>query len=97
MFPMKSKGARYMKRTQVKFACRCILISALASACSSDQSLQTGQRLFNENCKVCHLQGVNGAPILGNKKKWAKRALLDDATLIEPCHGWLRLDAGERR
>ena len=32
-----------------------------------------GERVFNQTCKVCHAQGINGAPIVGNKKMWAGR------------------------
>jgi cytochrome c5 len=35
---------------------------------------QVGEVLYTKNCKVCHAQGINGAPILGNKKMWAPRA-----------------------
>ncbi|SMF20104.1 Cytochrome c5 [Alteromonadaceae bacterium Bs31] len=32
-----------------------------------------GEVLFTKNCKVCHAQGLNGAPIVGNKAMWAGR------------------------
>jgi cytochrome c5 len=32
---------------------------------------------------VCHSQGINGAPILGNKKNWAPRAPQGIDVLIE--------------
>lgn len=32
-----------------------------------------GELLVKANCKVCHAQGINGAPIIGNKKMWADR------------------------
>ncbi len=32
-----------------------------------------GFLIVKENCKVCHAQGINGAPIIGNKKMWAPR------------------------
>ncbi len=32
-----------------------------------------GELIVKENCKVCHAQGINGAPILGNKKMWSSR------------------------
>ncbi len=59
------------------------LLSALALAsllalvgCSSEEQkiLEQGQAIYNSTCKVCHAQGINGAPILGNKKMWSKRA-----------------------
>ena len=33
-----------------------------------------GQQIYQANCKVCHAQGISGAPILGNQKMWAGRA-----------------------
>jgi len=32
-----------------------------------------GELIVNKNCKVCHAQGINGAPIIGNKKMWGPR------------------------
>jgi cytochrome c5 len=48
----------------------------LASACSSekDKRLTLGQGIYTQNCKVCHSQGINGAPVYGNKNNWSKRA-----------------------
>jgi cytochrome c5 len=60
-----------------------ILIGLAAGACSSDKNLKLGQQVFNENCKVCHLQGVNGAPVLGNRKMWTKRAAQGEKILTE--------------
>ena len=39
------------------------------------QSVATseGENLVSKNCFVCHGQGINGAPIVGNKKMWSKR------------------------
>ncbi len=37
------------------------------------ESLVVGKALYIENCKVCHAQGINGAPIVGNKKMWLPR------------------------
>ncbi len=44
--------------------------------CSSekDRQLKVGEGIFKANCKVCHAQGINGAPVIGNKYNWAKRA-----------------------
>ena len=52
------------------------------SACSdSDKSgndkktaqLLAGEQLAKKNCKACHGQGINGAPIIGNIKMWGPR------------------------
>lgn len=32
-----------------------------------------GKDIYEKNCKVCHAQGLNGAPILGNRAMWDKR------------------------
>ncbi|BFM14202.1 hypothetical protein R50073_03850 [Maricurvus nonylphenolicus] len=56
----------------------------LLSACSDQgqnkevqstmsDALVQGETLYKQNCKVCHAQGINGAPILGNKKMWGPR------------------------
>ena len=45
-------------------------------ACSgSDQQAQllAGEEIVKKNCKVCHASGINGAPIIGNKKQWQPR------------------------
>ena len=43
------------------------------SACENNDELKQGEQLVVANCKVCHAQGINGAPIIGNKKMWGKR------------------------
>ncbi len=42
-----------------------------------------GQEIYMANCKVCHAQGVNGAPMLGNKKMWSKRLPQDVEILVK--------------
>ncbi len=37
------------------------------------EALVEGEALYKANCKVCHAQGINGAPIVGNKKMWSPR------------------------
>lgn len=33
-----------------------------------------GFNIVKKNCRVCHAQGINGAPIIGNTKMWKGRA-----------------------
>lgn len=42
-----------------------------------------GELVFQGTCRVCHAQGINGAPIYGNKKMWGKRLPQGIPTLIE--------------
>ena len=58
------------------------------SACSesdkqSQGTVSQGQLLWQENCAVCHQQGLGGAPMIGNKKQWGKRVTQGLPTLIE--------------
>lgn len=41
------------------------------------------QSLYKQNCKVCHAQGINGAPILGNKKMWGPRLEKGEDALVQ--------------
>ena len=45
------------------------------TACASeeDKLVAAGEAVYTANCKVCHAQGINGAPVLGNKNNWAPR------------------------
>lgn len=62
-----------------------LMITFLFSACKSEQDKkrELGQQVVNDNCKICHAQGINGAPIIGNKKMWSKRLTQNDETLIQ--------------
>lgn len=42
-----------------------------------------GEQIFTKNCKVCHAQGINGAPILGNQSMWAERKTQGLDTLVQ--------------
>ena len=42
-----------------------------------------GELVFLGTCRACHAQGINGAPIYGNKKMWGKRLPQGIPTLIE--------------
>jgi cytochrome c5 len=63
----------------------------LIASCSADHQLKVSdaEALYSKNCKVCHAQGINGAPILGNSKMWAPRVTQDRDTLYEHAiHGF---------
>ena len=51
---------------------------AVASAKNSEAA-----QLYTKNCKVCHAQGINGAPIFGNAKMWGPRIEKGIPTLTE--------------
>lgn len=49
-------------------------ISSIFYGCSQqDPDIALGETIFDASCKVCHMQAINGAPILGNQKMWASR------------------------
>lgn len=62
-----------------------VMSIVMLSACSEPEPPKpsAGELVFNKTCKVCHAQGLNGAPILGNKKMWAKRAQQEVGVLVE--------------
>ncbi len=65
---------------------RALLIASLVMlvACSGEPPEPTlGEQVFNGTCKVCHAQGINGAPILGNKKMWSSRLGQGKETLVK--------------
>lgn len=42
-----------------------------------------GELVYTKNCKVCHAQGINGAPMLGNKAMWQPRLEKGIETLVQ--------------
>lgn len=63
-----------------------LVLSALflLTGCDSDSGLSaSGKQLYDANCKVCHAQGLNGAPILGNRKMWRGRLTQGPDLLIQ--------------
>ena len=50
------------------------LVFAL-SACGESEPPppSPGEQIVKATCKACHASGLNGAPIIGNTKMWAKR------------------------
>ena len=51
-----------------------VLVAAVLGACSeAPETPGMGEQVVNRVCVACHAAGLNGAPIIGNKKMWAKR------------------------
>lgn len=46
-------------------------------------ALAEGKKIVEANCFVCHAQGINGAPIIGNMKMWGKRLPQGIDTLVD--------------
>ncbi len=58
----------------------------LFSGCSKEEvvvEISAGEQIFKGTCKVCHAQGINGAPILGNQAMWKERANQGIDTLVK--------------
>lgn len=65
----------FMKNKVIKLGLM-LSISFSLFACSGDEQqaqLLAGEEIVNKNCKVCHAQGLNGAPVIGNSKMWGSR------------------------
>ncbi len=62
-----------------------VLTTLTASGCDSQQDidLAKGKAIVEKNCLVCHGQGINGAPIIGNQTMWAPRITQGESVLIE--------------
>ncbi|MGH1440380.1 MAG: c-type cytochrome [Cellvibrionaceae bacterium] len=60
----------FLKRIYVPLT---IALLFLMVGCSKDPDLEKGAEIYSSVCKVCHAQGINGAPVYGNKKMWSKR------------------------
>lgn len=64
-----------------------IAVVIFSSACTEEKVAAVdhseGKAIYTKNCKVCHAQGINGAPIYGNQKMWKDRASQPIATLVE--------------
>jgi cytochrome c5 len=67
-----------------------LIIAAVATACGKNSAEKVespqpsaGELVYTKNCKVCHAQGINGAPMLGNKTMWQPRVEKGIPTLVE--------------
>lgn len=65
----------------------CWLLAGLLTGCGKPPvdkpQAVAGELIYTQNCKVCHAQGINGAPILGNQKMWQQRASQPLPTLLQ--------------
>ena len=50
---------------------------------TSTTAVHEGKPIYDKFCKVCHAQGLNGAPILGNSAMWGERINQGGAVLAE--------------
>ncbi len=60
----------------------CLLVTILVTI-GCEQKPTLGEVTYQETCVNCHALGINGAPILGNKKMWGKRLPQGLPTLVE--------------
>ena len=53
-----------------------IIFCLLAVSCKGEpkeQKSSAGEKIWQSNCKVCHLQGLGGAPVYGKAAEWKPR------------------------
>ena len=68
-----------------------IVLTMLITGCGDDAgeaevkvaAEHPGKSVYTKYCKVCHAQGLNGAPILGNEAMWGPRVEKGEAALLE--------------
>jgi cytochrome c5 len=62
-----------VSRWAVKAGLASCLLLAGCSESPEQAELKLGQQIWDGTCKVCHLNGLGGAPAKGNRKVWAPR------------------------
>ena len=74
----------FMKNIVLKLGSIIFISSSLFACSGSEQQTQVlaGEEIVKQNCKVCHAQGLNGAPIIGNAKMWGPRITKGRETLV---------------
>ena len=74
----------FIKNKAHKFVVVIAICLNLFACSGSEQQTQllAGEEIVKKNCKVCHASGINGAPIIGNKKQWASRLAKGKDTLV---------------
>ncbi len=56
----------------------------LCVGCSNEETpTHPGEQVVTSTCNACHLNAINGAPIIGNEAMWNKRLHKGLPTLIE--------------
>ncbi|WP_026180331.1 c-type cytochrome [Hahella ganghwensis] len=61
-----------------------ILAFVVTSGCRGNEEIsETGKAVWEANCRVCHQQGLGGAPMIGNQKQWQPRIAQGLPVLIE--------------
>ena len=68
------------KYIQLSFA---LALSVVCMGCADNLDITKGETIVKNNCKVCHAQGINGAPIIGNRKMWQPRLAKGEQALVE--------------
>ena len=84
----EARGARYSSFiemfTQLTMAAVVILALAMASEHASAQSRErSGKEVVEATCASCHGTGANGAPKIGDKQAWSKRAAKGFSSLTQ--------------
>lgn len=83
--PMSLGASLPMQRKRFQLSFTALLFSGFAMS-DSVNAARSGESLYNSYCIACHMNGVAGAPKLGNKADWQPRiekgieTLLKDAT-----------------
>ncbi|MBK8972213.1 MAG: cytochrome c5 family protein [Hahellaceae bacterium] len=75
------KGAHIARR---KLSVLMLLSGIGLSGCADPaaEALKKGQQIWEGTCKVCHLNGIAGAPPMGNSVAWKPRIEKGEATLV---------------
>ena len=77
---------------QIRYLILIVVFFSTINACSEtttpkpigqNELLLMQESLYKQNCKVCHAQGINGAPILGNPKMWGPRIAKGEKALVQ--------------
>lgn len=72
-----------MSNFRPKFLLMLLALTAVACSERKPPEPSAGELVFIKNCKVCHAQGLNGAPILGNRAMWKDRITQGIPVLVE--------------
>ena len=59
------------------------IITTSLFGCSDKFDIEQAESIVKANCKVCHAQGINGAPIIGNQSMWGPRVGKGKEALVQ--------------